>query len=123
MAAESVLLTVGPHPLTILVALVAGDHDDRLDRGDVTNRVQQAGRPHGIDGKGLDRRSVRFADEGLSREVKHDRGSRRVHGGFECIDIANVSNRAAREQLADLASVKQRRRAWGRKGVTVNLSA
>ena len=55
VAAHRLMLTVGPVPLLIFVALVAGDDDDGAHAGSVADGFQKVNGAEDVDRVGLDR--------------------------------------------------------------------
>ncbi len=91
VAAHGFVLAIGPVPLLIFVALVAGDDDDGADAGRAPNGIEQVNGAEDVDCVGLDRALVGETHERLRGHVDDDLGLEIAHGGFERGKVANVS--------------------------------
>jgi hypothetical protein len=85
------MLAIGPVPLLIFIALVAGDDDDGADAGSAADGVEQMDGAEDVDGVCLHRVLVGEPDERLCGQVDNDLGSEITHGGFEGGKLANIS--------------------------------
>ena len=70
--AHRIAFAIGPDPLAVFVAFVAGDGDDGANAFRPAAGVEQMHRAHDVGRVGLDRIVVRIADERLGSEVEDD---------------------------------------------------
>ena len=96
VAAERLVLPIGPKPFTILIALVGRDHDDGANAPDPSAAFEHARRADDVRLERFDGRQVRRPNERLRRQMQHDIGLRRSHRGVERLLVAYISNNALR---------------------------
>ncbi len=90
VSAHRLVLAIGPVPLLILVALVAGDDDDGADARRAADGVEQMDGAEHVDRVGLHRALVGEAHQRLRGHVDDDLGREVAHGGFQRGQVANV---------------------------------
>ena len=90
MASEPVAFAVGPRPLAIFVALVAGHDNDRADLGSLANGLQNVCGAQHIGCPGRDRLVIGAADERLGGEVENDFRAVCLENGADGRLIADV---------------------------------
>ena len=115
VAAHRLVLAVAPVPLTVVVALVRGDVDDRLDAADAAHRLEHVDRAHDVRLVRLARRLEGASHERLRGHVDDDlraSGRDRVSQGVEVADVqphvlARPRRRGRRRRARDVVGTSR----------------
>jgi len=103
---HSVVLSVAPIQLAILVALVTRHHDDRANGGNLADLVKQMSCSHHIRRVRTDRILIRLAHDGLCSQVKHHLRRCGTDRSLQRIAISHVTDRGA-HPLRDAAKLEE----------------
>ena len=112
MPAHRIGLAVGPYPLAVLVRLVAGDADHRVDAAEQPRCLHHVDRAHDVGRIGFDRLFVRQANQRLCREMEHDFRACRRHRRLNRVKVAHIAN-DVRDALGDASRLEQAGLGWG----------
>ena len=103
VAAHRLVLTIGPVPFLIFVALIAGDDDDGANAGSVPDGFQKVNGAEDVDRVGLHRALIGEADERLRGHVEDNLGLEIARADWS----AARSRTSARMDLSLAVEIKQ----------------
>ena len=107
-AAHGVRLSERPIVFVVLVALVAGDDHDRLNRGAGAGRFEHVHGSHHVGLECLVWLRVRPQDQGLGGQVEDHRRLRGLHFGYQAASVADVGDHVV-EPRAQVDRLEQTR--------------